>query len=943
MLNLELRDEFKGEYTRGTAIVLRQGDGSGAAEQSPDRLLEITYPTADVQVALHAVSTARKPQPLVFKGDRGRGKSHLMAVIHHALAAPGAVQTWARQWGQQLQVDKLKAIQLPTGYHPITEAVHNHEYPLLWDLLWERHPQGQLYKGKFQASGNPFPSKSLLIEMFSSAPVALILDEFQKWFDGLSDDSGSTGKKWRTLASNFVQNLSEIAVERPDLLILVISVLNNETDAFQQIHRNTPQVVDFQGPTAKADRQRLVLHRLFRNRGQISAGSIASAIAPYAQERFRLLGSHLTEADRDRVTREVAEAWPFAPELLLLLEDHILMSEAAQESRDLIRILASVYKARGEDVPLLTPADFLVDDDSCGVQTLLSSIAVSGEQEQLRDIAIRNLEAVKGSGTNCPNARPIITSIWMRTMSPARQRGAARQELQLDLTRDVVLDDNVFKAELSQLIDNSMNIHGGENLEGRLRFELAENPKTRVKATARNDKLWRASAGSTAQVTYPKRDLERLRKTLEHILRPENKALPSRVIVLGEKWETDPWGDLDDPQDKPDGWSQPVLLVIPAAIPGGSQGVAQTLGPWLAREVPKKRSFVRFLLVSQDSAKGLYDDDSLTFLARCAYLCGEAWKDDPKYKAILKDFDPEVRRELTKRFNRFAVLRRWNYGKPETCVFDVENIPSDKAGPLTAESVQEIIKRDLFDPAQFDKLAISFADKSKKVEDLLKHLSEPPPRPDEDAIPFLGADKFYEELLRLGISGKLALNVAGTWYKRPPGSPTEDEVRAYFRRAFRYGAEMNAVQLGQPSLVGGSTTTGTPAPPPPVSPPAGGGSTPPPDDIFGGGGSTPVPPAGDPPPVPPPTTDGGFPEPQPNGGGAVHEATLVSKKTDAPVSGVQLTGAFEQWGVPADGQLQTARIEISNISVPMLRKILTSMHSSVKANLEVSYEEPPES
>ena len=41
----------------------------------------------------------------------------------------------------------------------------------------------------------------------------------------------------------------------------------------------------------------------------------------------------------------------FSPELLDLLEEHILLSPAAQETRDMIRILAQVFKSRGDVVP----------------------------------------------------------------------------------------------------------------------------------------------------------------------------------------------------------------------------------------------------------------------------------------------------------------------------------------------------------------------------------------------------------------------------------------------------------------------------------------------------------------------------------------------------------------------------------------------------------------
>ena len=82
MLNLKLRDEFLGSQMPGTAIALRRKDNTGAAQRTPDFILSITYPTADVQTALRAVSTDRSKRPIVLMGDRGRGKSHIMAVMN---------------------------------------------------------------------------------------------------------------------------------------------------------------------------------------------------------------------------------------------------------------------------------------------------------------------------------------------------------------------------------------------------------------------------------------------------------------------------------------------------------------------------------------------------------------------------------------------------------------------------------------------------------------------------------------------------------------------------------------------------------------------------------------------------------------------------------------------------------------------------------------------
>ena len=137
MLNLQLRNEFQGSQMPGTVITLRRSDNKGAAQEAPDRILEITYPTADVQTALRALSENREKRPIVLMGDRGRGKSHIMAVMHHAIAHTAQVQAWARNWGFELDIPWLRDISLQTGFVAITEPVHNHEYSLLWDLLFD--------------------------------------------------------------------------------------------------------------------------------------------------------------------------------------------------------------------------------------------------------------------------------------------------------------------------------------------------------------------------------------------------------------------------------------------------------------------------------------------------------------------------------------------------------------------------------------------------------------------------------------------------------------------------------------------------------------------------------------------------------------------------------------------------------------------------------------
>jgi len=214
MLNLKLRDEFLGAQMPDTAIELRRSDNKGAAQRDAEYILGITYPTADVQTALRQISTARGKRPIVLMGDRGRGKSHIMAVLHHAIESPEKVEQWARDWDDGLDLPALKELALERGFFPISEAVHNNEYPLLWNLLFDRHPKGEYYRGQFESLKQHIPPRSLLEKMFEEQPTVLVLDEFQKWFDGLPTKDRETGGNPQEAASNFIQVLSPEQLDR---------------------------------------------------------------------------------------------------------------------------------------------------------------------------------------------------------------------------------------------------------------------------------------------------------------------------------------------------------------------------------------------------------------------------------------------------------------------------------------------------------------------------------------------------------------------------------------------------------------------------------------------------------------------------------------------------------------------------------------------------------
>lgn len=87
MLGLALREEFQSRRLRGTAIELSNDTNTGATQVAAQKFLSITYPTHDVLKGIEATGP-NHGRPVVIIGERGLGKSHLMAAIYHAVNDP---------------------------------------------------------------------------------------------------------------------------------------------------------------------------------------------------------------------------------------------------------------------------------------------------------------------------------------------------------------------------------------------------------------------------------------------------------------------------------------------------------------------------------------------------------------------------------------------------------------------------------------------------------------------------------------------------------------------------------------------------------------------------------------------------------------------------------------------------------------------------------------
>ena len=911
MLGLKLRDEFKGRRLMGTAIELSNNGNTGATQVPAQDFLEITYPTIDLLKGIEAVGPDIG-RPVVVIGERGLGKSHLMGVLYHTANDSASTGVWLKNWSSTLANPVIGQIPLRNDMLVIGESLHRQRVKFLWDILFERHPHGRYIKGKWEGMGaekTDIPSDQLIIEMLRHTPAMLLLDEFQTWYDALTNTKQYPWKNW---AFNFIQILSEIAKEHPELLVLVVSVRNGTSDAYQQIHRVNPVQVDFRAggspDKVQHDRRRMLLHRLFENRLQIEESDVDGVLGAHVSEYFRLLGTPATEQDRKR--RDFLECWPFAPHLLQLLEDQVLVATDAQETRDLIRILANLFKSRGEASFVLTAADFRLDDDAPEIGALLDSVA-NQQHRALRDKALRNLtsvmEAVPDHGLKVPHLQEIIGALWLRSIAVGNMAGAEPAVLQLDLTQSKPVDDNAFQVEIATVIENSFNIHqDGPQLV----FKEEENPQAKVMASARNDKLF--TDGS---------DLAQLAKEVRYIIGgTEEVANTFRVIALPRNWLSDPWTGLDE-SERPDRWDDRLPILV---LPEEPDRINERLGKWLKEHLQKRRNTIRFLIPGNGTSNAFYDRDMLV-LARAEMKAAEWGAQSPEYRKLYSKYQGELRAILKKRFDRFAVLHRWNFSDPSKCEFHVEILREQ--GAKVPEAIEEAVTNDLFVPEDFERLMKDAAANNVSVGKLLKELQEPRPA-GQECIPWLGETAMKERILRLCAKGKIAINLRGMEYLQAQSGEDEDSAWRRLRPKLSFtGRQLDEIFLLSPSAV---PATGGANPQP--NPESSGGP-------FGGGSELTTTPPGGTPGTPGTEHESPDPSPEPNDG-IFGEGTNSTRKPFATpaTSPLNLIGKLERWQIGPTTPVKSVNIKVDAATGAQLKELFKKLPDGMTFELSLEKE-----
>ena len=642
----------------------------------------------------------------------------------------------------------------------------------------------------------------------------------------------------------------------------------------------------------------MLLHRLFENRMQVPPSQIEELIAPHVGEYLRLM--EVNPSERQKAGDLFAEAWPFAPHLLRLLEDQVLVATNAQETRDLIRILASLFKSRGESVPLITAADFQLDDDVSGIGALLDSVS-NQRHRDLRERAQRNMlavqEAVPRHASVMPHLNDIMASLWLRSIAVGNMAGGERGMLQVDATRSQKIDDNLFQSELATIVENSFNIHE----EGsRLVFRIEENPQAKLMSTARNDRQF--VDGS---------DFVQLAKETRYVFAgADDVPKDFRIIVLASDWISKPWAGLND-EDLPANWDERLPILV---LPEEPDSIHERLGHFLKDQLDSRRNCVRFLIPS--NAKNMYRERDLVILSRAILKADEWSKHGPEYKPLYKKYQGELREILKSRFNRVAILERWNFNDPAQCRFHIEAL--NKAGPEIPDRIKHICSTDLWVQEDFDDLILAAARNNDAMGKLLRELKEPRPA-GRACIPWLGETEMKERILRLCARGKIAINVRGNNLLQANPGESDDSAWRRMRSSLGYtGRQLDEVFLLMPSA--NPTTGGSDLGPSAetVGPELGDGRVDPPGGLWRGGNGR-----------------GGAANPPPTAQTAKARVARIKEHSSA----LNQIGQLELWGIGPATPVQDVTLRISSATGAQLKDILKKLPDGLTFDLSLEQEE----
>jgi len=285
----------------------------------------------------------------LLEGGLGAGKSHLLTFLYHLFTAPDRAQQWLADH------EVASPLALPQGAAVVVLPLLEFADQPLWVPMFQQLGRPDLIPERvYSPASASAPTSQAIREALGDRPAVLLVDEIVGWY-------GTLTGALKTAARNFLQNLAEEALRRPDVFLFV-SVLTGlaaeQADADAVKSRLTRPAFFSEPLIRRDDRLHIVFFRLFEG---VDRAGARPAIERYVQAYGDLRGQLGFDWDLAGWRAQLTESYPFHPDLLNVVFDRYATLSQTQAARGALSLLAELVVREQAQTDLLLPADVSPD------------------------------------------------------------------------------------------------------------------------------------------------------------------------------------------------------------------------------------------------------------------------------------------------------------------------------------------------------------------------------------------------------------------------------------------------------------------------------------------------------------------------------------------------------------------------------------------------------
>ena len=344
----------------------------------PVTFFDNTYPTAGLKTLLtDAVgrligNAAGKNAIIRLETAFGGGKTHNLIALYHVISGATPARSVANLLGPQVTLPRPGQVRIAgvvgSDLDPTVGLAHPQDHIktlTLWgELAYQLGGRAGYALAKESDENKSAPGTGLFEALIGDGPALIMLDELARHLRSALAVPTVTGKS--TLADQvtaFLMSLLEFAASKERCLVVL--TLAGQNDAFSQetelLRHRLAEALRVSArqervltPTDEGEISAIVTHRLFKSVDRAGAQPVFEAYAQYYARLLERNADVPQRCTRAEYLKELADAYPFHPELLTVLNRKTATIPNFNQTRGALRLLAWTVRALWQRQPIET-------------------------------------------------------------------------------------------------------------------------------------------------------------------------------------------------------------------------------------------------------------------------------------------------------------------------------------------------------------------------------------------------------------------------------------------------------------------------------------------------------------------------------------------------------------------------------------------------------------